>query len=73
MFPQSGESPNQAAAIHSASIELNYATNIKFDKCEISNVSNHAIWFKKGTNHSTLVNLICMIWDGGVKIGDFNT
>lgn len=71
LFPQSGESPNQAAAIHSASIELNYATNIKFDKCEISNVSNHAIWFKKGTNHSTLSkSYLHDLGMGGVKIGD---
>lgn len=71
LMPPSGEGPNQAAASYSASIELNYAKNITFNNCEISNVSNYGIWFKEGCNYSKMTK--CHIHElgmGGVKIGD---
>lgn len=66
-----GESPNQAASEQSASVEINYSNNIQFNGCEISNVSNYAIWFKKKSNHCKLSQTyIHDLGMGGVKIGE---
>lgn len=66
-----GESPNQAAANHSASIQLNYSRNIHFHQCEISNVSNHAIWFQQNVNYCKLTeSYLHDLGMGGVRIGN---
>ena len=68
-----GEEPNQAAALYTASIELNYADNIVFSQCEIANVSNYAIWYKTGCRYGEISR--CHIHDlgmGGIKIGSIS-
>lgn len=70
LMPIQGESPNQAASAYSASIELNYADNITFSQCEITNISNHAIWFNEACSFGTVSK--CHIHNlgmGGIKIG----
>jgi hypothetical protein len=71
VMPIRGEDPNQAAALYTASIELNYTDNIVFNQCEIANVSNYAIWYKTGCRSGEISR--CHIHDlgmGGIKIGN---
>ena len=71
VMPPEGERPNQAAAIYPAAIELNYAKNIVFNRCEISNVSNYAVWFKESCSHSMITGShIHDLGMGGIKIGN---
>lgn len=71
IMPAHGDMPAQAASPTSAAITLNFAENINFDNCEIGNVSNNAIWIRKGCNNVKVINsYIHDLGVGGIKIGD---
>lgn len=71
IMPPYGDMPAQAASPSSAAITLNFAENINFDNCEVANVSNNAIWIRKGCNNVKVINsYIHDLGVGGIKIGD---
>lgn len=65
-----GEDPQQAAASSEASVMLDFADKVKFDRCEIACTGNNGIWFRNSCRNSSLES--CYVHDlgiGGVKIG----
>ncbi len=72
LMPLHGDMPAQSASHTTASITLNFAENISFDNCEIANISNNAVWIRKGCNNVKILNsYIHDVGIGGIKIGDF--
>ena len=72
VMPPAGEMPNQAAYLTGAAININYAQNIRFENCEIANVSNSTMWIKTGCSYIVVTR--CHIHDlgiGGMKIGNY--
>jgi hypothetical protein len=66
-----GFEPAQAAASIDAAIMIDFASNIKFDNCEISHTGQYAIWFRNNVRYCELKH--CYINDlgaGGVRIGE---
>lgn len=71
-MPVKGTEPAQAAFPVEASIMADYAENIHFSNCEISQTGNNAIWFRNACNNCSIEH--CYLHDlgaGGVKIGNF--
>jgi hypothetical protein len=70
-MPLWGNEPAQAASPVEATIMADYASNISFLKCEISQTGTSAIWLRKACTDCTIQQ--CYLHDlgaGGVKIGD---
>jgi hypothetical protein len=70
-MPIWGNEPLQAAAPIEATIMADFAKNIAFVNCEISQTGTSAIWFRKSCSDCTVQQ--CYLNDlgaGGVKIGD---
>jgi parallel beta-helix repeat protein len=70
-MPLWGNEPAQAASPVEATIMADYASNISFVNCEISQTGICAIWLRKACNDCTIQQ--CYLHDlgaGGVKIGD---
>lgn len=71
IMPLRGDMPAQSASPTTAAVTMNFAENISFDNCEIANVSNNAVWIRKGCNNVKILNsYIHDVGIGGVKIGD---
>ncbi len=71
-MPVNGENPAQAAFPVEATVMADYAENISFLNCEISNTGNNAIWFRDACNKCQVEH--CYLHDlgaGGVKIGNY--
>lgn len=71
-MPANGTEPAQAAFPVEASVMADFAENIQFVNCEISNTGNNAIWFRNACNNCSIEH--CYLHDlgaGGVKIGNF--
>ena len=70
-MPLWGNEPAQAASPVDAAIIADYANQIAFVNCEISEVGTFAIWFRNSCSNSTVSQ--CYLHDlgaGGVKIGE---
>lgn len=70
-MPLWGNEPAQAASPVEATIIADYASNISFVNCEISQTGTSAIWLRKACTDCTIQQ--CYLHDlgaGGVKIGD---
>lgn len=69
--PPAGNEPAQAAAPVGAVITLDYARNISFFNCEVSQTGTYGIWFRRGCS-SCLVNKCWLhnLGAGGIKIGE---
>jgi hypothetical protein len=70
-MPLWGNEPAQAASPVEATIMADYATNISFVNCEISQTGTSAIWLRKACTDCIIQQ--CYLHDlgaGGVKIGD---
>jgi parallel beta-helix repeat protein len=70
-MPLWGNEPAQAASPVEATIMADYASNISFVNCEISQTGTSAIWLRKACTDCTIQQ--CYLHDlgaGGVKIGD---
>jgi len=70
-MPLWGNEPAQAASPVEATIMADYASNISFLNCEISQTGTSAIWLRKACTDCTIQQ--CYLHDlgaGGVKIGD---
>jgi len=70
--PQNGRfGPMQAAAQVDAVVQIDGARHLTFDKCEISQVSKYAIWFRRGCHDCRITqSLIDQVGAGGVRIGE---
>lgn len=69
-LPPQGQLYHQAAFDTGATIMVSYATNITFKNCEITNISNNAVWFHKGcVNNKLIKSYIHNLGVGGVKVG----
>lgn len=71
-MPTNGTEPAQAAFPVEASVMADFAENIQFVNCEISNTGNNAIWFRNACNNCSIEH--CYLHDlgaGGVKIGNY--
>ena len=71
-MPATGEQMKQSATPSEAAIMADYAENISFQHCEISNTGNNGIWFRKACFNCSVEH--CYLHDlgaGGVKIGDY--
>lgn len=69
--PAAGNEPAQAAAPTGAVITLDYAVNVSFINCVISNTGTYGIWFRRGCRNCTVNS--CWLHDlgaGGIKIGE---
>jgi hypothetical protein len=70
-MPLWGNEPAQAASPVEAAIMADYARNIDFFNCEVSQTGTSAIWLRKACTDCTIQQ--CYLHDlgaGGVKIGD---
>lgn len=70
-MPLWGNEPAQAASPVEATIMADYASNINFMNCEISQTGTSAIWLRKACTDCTIQQ--CYLHDlgaGGVKVGD---
>jgi len=70
-MPPGGDEPAQAASPVDAVIIADYARQIAFVNCEISQIGTSAIWFRKGCDNCLVSH--CSLHDlgaGGVKIGE---
>ena len=70
-MPLWGNEAAQAAAPIDAAIMADYASQIAFTDCEISQVATHAFWFRRGCSDCTIAR--CYLHDlgaGGIKLGD---
>ncbi len=70
-MPLWGNEPAQAASPIEAAIMADFASNICFINCEISQTGTNAIWLRKACTDCTIQK--CYLHDlgaGGVKIGD---
>jgi hypothetical protein len=68
--PKQGNEPSQAASVIGAVVLVDYAKNITFTSCEISNTGTGAVWFRKANFNNKIEQ--CYLHDlgaGGVKIG----
>ncbi|OFX36352.1 MAG: hypothetical protein A2W90_15030 [Bacteroidetes bacterium GWF2_42_66] len=71
-MPANGNEPAQAAFPVEASVMADFAENISFVDCEISNTGNNAIWFRNACTNCRIEH--CYFHDlgaGGVKIGNY--
>ena len=69
--PLWGNEPAQAAAPIDAAIMADFASQVAFTDCEISQVATHAFWFRRGCSDCTIAR--CYLHDlgaGGIKLGD---
>jgi len=69
-MPLAGNEPAQAAAPVEASVMADFARNIHFVNCEISNTGTNAVWFRESCSDCSIEH--CYLHDlgaGGVKIG----
>jgi len=70
-MPLFGNEPAQAAAPVEATIMADFASNIGFRNCEVSQTGANAIWFQKACTDCSIQH--CYLHDlgaGGIKIGD---
>lgn len=68
--PDSGYSDNQAAVEVGAAIEVDGATNIKIDGCNISRTANYGVWFRQSVRDSSVTNTVLTdLGGGGIKVG----
>ncbi len=70
-MPLWGNEPAQAASPVGAAIMADFAVNIAFVNCEISQIGTNAIWLRKACSNCDIQH--CYIHDlgaGGIKIGD---
>lgn len=70
-MPLLGDEPSQTATPVEATVMADYATNIEFVNCEISQTGIYAIWFRKDCKSCSVSH--CYLHDlgaGGIKIGD---
>lgn len=70
-MPLWGNEAAQAAAPIDAAIMADFASQIAFTDCEISQVATHAFWFRRGCSDCTIAR--CYLHDlgaGGIKLGD---
>lgn len=66
-----GEEPMQAAAPTEAAIMVDYADNIRFDKCEIFHTGNNGLWFRTACQNNSVSNSYFHdLGIGGLKIGE---
>jgi len=71
VMPKTGNDAEQAAASIPATVHLDFAENIRFDNCLITNTGNYGFWFRRNCNNCMLTNsLLTDLGAGGVKIGD---
>ncbi|MGQ1889000.1 right-handed parallel beta-helix repeat-containing protein [Thermophagus sp. OGC60D27] len=69
--PLWGNEPVQAAAPVEAVVMLDYAKNIDFVNCGISQIGTNAFWFRKACdNCSVSQSYIHDLGAGGIKVGD---
>ncbi len=70
-YPENGLHDGQASTTTDGSIELEDASGIRFENCEIAHIGRHAIYFKNGCSNSSVTH--CHLHDlggGGVRIGE---
>ena len=68
--PDSGYSDNQAAVEVGAAIEVDGATNLKIDGCNISRTANYGVWFRQSVRDSSVTNTVMTdLGGGGIKFG----
>jgi len=70
-IPEKGNEAAQAASPVDAVIKLDFANNITFQDCEITNTGIYAFWFRRACSNCTVNR--CYLHDlgaGGVKIGE---
>ncbi|RZM28982.1 MAG: right-handed parallel beta-helix repeat-containing protein [Pedobacter sp.] len=71
LMTSEGEEPMQAAAPTEATIMVDYASNIRFDKCEVTRTGNNGLWFRAGCqNNSVTDSYFHDLGIGGLKIGE---
>lgn len=69
-IPKDGVEYTQAAQRMSAAIEIDNASNLEFEDCEIRNTSNYGIWFRQNCSKSTVKKTYFHdLGAGAVKIG----
>lgn len=70
-MPVSGVEPEQAAASIEATVQLDFADQIRFINCEIAHTGGSAIWFRRACANGRVER--CYLHDlgaSGVKIGE---
>ncbi len=69
--PPRGNEPAQAAAFLNAVITLDYANDVSFTGCEISQTGTYAFWFRRACNNCVVQQTYMHdLGAGGVKIGE---
>lgn len=69
-MPLAGNESSQAASPIEAAVMADFARNIHFVNCEISNIATNAVWFRESCSDCSIEH--CYLQDlgaGGVKIG----
>ena len=70
-MPAAGCPPVQAAAKQGAAIELDGASGVTFDDCEIAHTGTYGIWFRHRCHDCRLEHsLLADLGAGGVRIGE---
>ncbi len=70
-YPANGLHDHQASATTDGSIELEDASDVHFENCEIAHLGRHAIYFKNGCSSSSVTH--CHLHDlggSGVRMGE---
>jgi hypothetical protein len=70
-MPVDGNDPLQAASTVDASIMIDFAQNIVFEKCELAHTGLYGIWLRRHCSNCRIDQ--CYLHDlgaGGVKVGD---
>ena len=71
VMPKTGNDPEQAAASIPATIHLDFAQNIRLDRCQITHTGNYALWFRRGCADCTIASSqLIDLGAGGIKIGE---
>lgn len=69
-LPPSGENPRQGAWPQEAAVTVDYADNVHFTDCGISQTGNNGIWFRAACRDCSLERSTLQdLGTGGVKIG----
>jgi hypothetical protein len=70
VLPPGGHSDGQAEVSLPAAIELDGATAVTFERCELAHLGAWAMWFRSGCRDCAVRR--CRLWDmgaGGIKVG----
>lgn len=69
--PEDGNDPMQAAAFVEGAIQVDGASGVQFEDCEVSCVATYGIWFRAGCKDGLIRR--CLFEDlgaGGIRIGE---